>query len=138
MNRNALEQNEMFNNQVPDVIQTLNTILNSNRGRYVVCEFLIGTDIILRREGYIVEVGMNFVTLFRRDQDLYQVCDLYSLKFMYFSETGIPDVSVIDNNSVSGTHIPAPNHINIENNTMRQPHQMRPPTPNNRPNNFYR
>lgn len=133
MNRNMLEQSDMLNGN-PDITESINNILTANRGRYVVCEFLIGTNIILRREGYIISSGVNFVTLYRKEEDLYQVCDLYSLKFMYFSERGIPDLSGVDNNSVCESRNPAFDFNCGDDGNLRQ----RPGRNNCKPNNFYR
>ncbi len=57
-------------------------ILQQNLGLYVICEFLIGTENIVAREGILYNVGINFITLYQEEDDRYMLCDLYSLKFI--------------------------------------------------------
>ena len=64
-------------------------ILSSNLGRYVICEFLIGTQLIEAREGILYFVGNNYLVLYQQRKDQYIICDLYSLKFVTFIN---PDV----------------------------------------------
>lgn len=59
-------------------------MLSDNLGIFVVCEFLIGTAIIVRRDGILYSVGNNFLTLYQEEDDRYIVCDLFSLKFITF------------------------------------------------------
>lgn len=59
-------------------------MLADNLGIFVVCEFLIGTVLIVRRDGILYSVGNNFLTLYQEEDDRYVVCDLYSLKFITF------------------------------------------------------
>lgn len=61
-------------------------ILRSGLGFYVICEFLIGTQEIVTKKGYLVNSGINFFTLYDPEQKVYIVCDMYSLKFIYFTE----------------------------------------------------
>jgi len=57
-------------------------ILQQNLGLFVICEFLIGTENIVSREGILYNVGINFITLYQEEEDRYVLCDLYSLKFV--------------------------------------------------------
>lgn len=84
--------NRFSNNQTPVVnpnspgnlgLDTLNEILQAAIGQYAVCEFLIGTTLLERREGVLYSAGVNYFTLYQREEDRYLVCDLYSLKFLY-------------------------------------------------------
>ena len=86
MNRIPANQNipdSSWENQVYET-DTLSGILASSLGSYVICEFLIGTTLLERREGILYQSGVNFFTLYQREEDRYLVCDLYSLKFIYF------------------------------------------------------
>ncbi len=66
---------------------SLAAILNQNLGVYVECDFLIGTNNIVRKDGVLYAVGNNFVTLYQEADDRYVMCDLYSLKFVTFYPT---------------------------------------------------
>lgn len=68
-------------------LDSLSAILAANRGTYVVCEFLIGTINIVRREGVLYSSGYNYLTLYQEEQDRYVVCDIFSLKFITFYDT---------------------------------------------------
>ncbi|MEG2378349.1 MAG: hypothetical protein RSC43_08355 [Clostridia bacterium] len=63
---------------------SLAAILQNNLGYYVVCEFLVGTNNIVIKDGVLYAVGINFVTLYQEDEERYVICDLYSLKFVNF------------------------------------------------------
>lgn len=66
---------------------SLNSILSQNIGYYVVCEFLIGTNNIVIKDGVIYAVGINFLTLYQEEEDRYVMCDIYSLKFVNFYDS---------------------------------------------------
>lgn len=68
-------------------LDSLSAILRENVGYYVICEFLIGTVNIVRREGILYSSGYNFLTLYQEEQDRYVVCDIFSLKFITFYDT---------------------------------------------------
>ena len=63
---------------------SLSAILQQNLGIYVICEFLVGTQNIVRKDGILYAVGINFVTLYQEESNSYVMCDLYSLKFVNF------------------------------------------------------
>jgi len=63
---------------------SLNATLSNNIGQYVVCEFLIGTNSTVLKDGVIYSVGVNFLTLYQEDENRYVVCDIYALKFITF------------------------------------------------------
>lgn len=63
-------------------------ILSDNIGEYVVIEFLIGTDRIMRKQGILFHVGRSYVTLFDDMVNDYIVCDIFSVKFVYFYYPG--------------------------------------------------
>lgn len=66
---------------------SFSSILRNNLGRYVICEFLIGTNNIVQKEGILYSGGINFITLYQPAEEQYIVCDLYSLKFVTFIDT---------------------------------------------------
>lgn len=63
-------------------------ILSDNIGEYVVVEFLIGTERIARKQGILYFVGTSFVTLYDDTHNNYIVCDIFSIKFVYFYYPG--------------------------------------------------
>lgn len=67
---------------------SMQSILSQNLGSYVVIEFLIGTAMIMRKQGILYLVGRNFVTIYDDDHRNYIVCDIFSIKFVYFYYPG--------------------------------------------------
>jgi len=72
----------------PEMQGSIQKILADNIGQYVVVEFLIGVDRIVRKQGILYFVGTSYVTLFDDMANNYIVCDLYSIKFVYFYYPG--------------------------------------------------
>ncbi len=68
---------------------SMQNILAQNVGEYVVIEFLIGTERMMRKEGILYFVGRSYVTLYDDMQRDYIVCDLFSIKFVYFYYPGV-------------------------------------------------
>lgn len=58
--------------------------LAKNVGRYVKVEFLIGTSILVDREGILKEVGISYIVLQEPETDDLLLCDIYSIKFVTF------------------------------------------------------
>ena len=67
---------------------TLQEILAEGIGQYVIVEFLIGTQLLVRREGILTNVGVSYLVLYEELSDTYMLCDLYSVKFATFFEEG--------------------------------------------------
>ena len=63
---------------------SMQNILAQNVGEYVVVEFLIGTERIMRKQGLLYQVGRSFVSLYDDEAHDYIVCDIFSIKFVYF------------------------------------------------------
>lgn len=63
-------------------------ILSMNIGNYVVCEFLIGTQEMVRKQGMLYFVGRSYVTLYDEAVNNFIVCDIFSVKFVYFYMPG--------------------------------------------------
>ncbi len=70
-------QSEMLYND-----EYLNAILQKFVGHKVVVEFLIGTNTLPDRSGYLLEVGANYLILNELETDDLLVCDFYSVKFV--------------------------------------------------------
>lgn len=58
--------------------------LTTQIGRYVKVEFLIGTNTFQDREGWLLDVGTDFIILQEAETDDQLLCDLYSIKFVKF------------------------------------------------------
>lgn len=72
----------------PDMEGSVQKVLTNNIGQYVVIEFLIGTQSIVRKQGILYLVGTSYVVLYDDVINNYIVCDLYSIKFTYFYYPG--------------------------------------------------
>ena len=70
--------------ETPEMTGSMQNILNQNVGEYVVIEFLIGTERIMRKQGLLYFVGTSFVTLYDDNLNNFVVCDIFSIKFVYF------------------------------------------------------
>lgn len=68
-------------------------ILATNIGEYCYIDFLIGTQNLVRREGILYNVGVSFVVLYDPRGQSYEVCDLYSIKFVTFPVPGTINVA---------------------------------------------
>ena len=58
--------------------------LRTQVGRKVKVEFLIGTNMLVDREGVLVKVGTDYIVIQETETDDYLLCDLYSIKFAKF------------------------------------------------------
>ncbi len=67
---------------------SMQAILSDNIGNYVVVEFLIGTAEIVRKQGMLFFVGRSYVTLYDETVNNFIVCDIFSVKFVYFYMPG--------------------------------------------------
>lgn len=91
--RNTMES-PTFSTPVQDTFNTeemqgsMQQILARNIGEYIVAEFLIGTERIMRKQGILYFVGRSFVTLYDDMHNNYIVCDIFSIKFVYFYYPG--------------------------------------------------
>lgn len=63
---------------------SMQQILQDNIGNYVTVEFLIGTQSIVSRQGILYSVGTGFLVLYDDIQQIYQVCDIFAVKFATF------------------------------------------------------
>ncbi len=72
----------------PELEGSVQKVLGNNIGQYVVMEFLIGSDTIVRKQGILYLVGTSYVVLYDDVIGNYIVCDLYAIKFTYFYAPG--------------------------------------------------
>ena len=72
----------------PDLRGSIQKVLVENVGQYVVMEFLIVTNHIVRKQGVLYFVGTDYVVLYDDVIDNFIVCDLYAIKFTYFYYPG--------------------------------------------------
>ena len=63
---------------------SLQQILSDNLGAYVACEFLVGLQAMIRKEGILYSVGRSYLTLYEETTQTFMVCDIFSLKFITF------------------------------------------------------
>lgn len=62
-------------------------------GYYIFIDFLVGTNIIERQEGYLSAVGVDYIILYNPTKQVYVYGSLYSIKFIYY--TDVSDFSVV-------------------------------------------
>lgn len=67
-----------------EMMGSMQQILAKNIGQYVVIEFLIGTERLMRKQGLLFHVGRSYVTLYDEDRNNFITCDIFSVKFVYF------------------------------------------------------
>lgn len=58
--------------------------LQTQIGRYVKVEFLIGVNMFVDREGTLIKVGTDYIIIQESETDDYLLCDIYSIKFIRF------------------------------------------------------
>ena len=100
---NAIQENGGLNTPPQEDFNTqalqgsMQQILSENLGKFVIADFLIGIATIVRRAGIIYSVGRGYVTLYLEQYKAFEVCDIFSLKFVTFfppgSEPSIDDLN---------------------------------------------
>lgn len=58
--------------------------LRTQIGKKVKVEFLIGTNMLVDREGTLVDVGISYIIINEVETDDLLLCDIYSIKFVRF------------------------------------------------------
>lgn len=58
--------------------------LRTQIGKRVKVEFLIGTNMLVDREGTLVDVGVSYIIIREAETDDLLLCDIYSIKFVRF------------------------------------------------------
>ena len=91
---NAIQESSGINTPPPEDFNTpglqgsMQQILSENLGKFVIADFLIGVSTIVRRVGIVYSVGSGFVVLYLDEYKAFQVCDIFSLKFVTFYPPG--------------------------------------------------
>lgn len=73
----------------PAMEGSMQQFLADNIGQYVVVEFLIGTNNIVRKEGVLTAVGVSWLLLYDESSGTSVVCDMYSVKFVTYFDPGV-------------------------------------------------
>lgn len=66
---------------------SMQQVLQENIGTFVNIEFLIGSNNLVSRAGYLYAVGSQFVVLYNAVYQQWVVCDIFSVKFVSFLQT---------------------------------------------------
>lgn len=72
----------------PGMQGSMQQLLSENLGKFVIADFLIGVSNIVRRVGILYSVGRGFLVIYNEDYHSFQVCDIFSLKFVSFFPPG--------------------------------------------------
>jgi hypothetical protein len=56
--------------------------LTTQIGKYIKIEFLIGTNMLIDREGILKQVGISFIVIQETGTNDTLMCDIYSIKFV--------------------------------------------------------
>lgn len=56
--------------------------LKTQIGKRVKIDFLIGTNMLIDREGTLLEVGVSYVVIREINSNIKTMCDIYSIKFV--------------------------------------------------------
>ncbi len=72
---------------------SMQQVLQENIGTFVNIEFLIGSNNLVSRAGYLYAVGSQFVVLYNAVYQQWVVCDIFSVKFVSFLQ---PAQSALD------------------------------------------
>lgn len=75
--------------ETPGMQGSMQQLLSENLGRYVMADFLIGVSSIVRRVGILYSVGRGFLVLYDENFHNFDVCDIFSLKFIAFFPPGL-------------------------------------------------
>ena len=76
---------DLDEDQVPPVMSGANYSygwLIRQLGKYIKVEFLIGSNMLIDREGILKEVGVNYIILKESGTKDDLMCDMYSIKFV--------------------------------------------------------
>lgn len=76
-----------FSNPYPvtsESIQFLNGFIRTQIGRRVSIDFLVGSNTMVTKTGYLLGVATNYILLNELDTDDITACDFYNIKFIRF------------------------------------------------------
>ena len=67
-----------------DSLQYLNGFIRTQIGRRVTIDFLLGSDTLTSKTGYLLAVAQNYLLLNELDTNDVTACDIYTMKFIRF------------------------------------------------------
>lgn len=68
----------------PESIQYLNGFIRTQIGRRVTVTFLVGSNLIEEKTGFLLGVGANYILINELDTNDLTACDFYNIKFIRF------------------------------------------------------
>lgn len=87
-----MESGVQINSNSPEILTNniyTPAFLREQIGKLMRVEFLIGTNNLVDRIGILVDVGASYILLRSFENDSLVYCDLYSIKFVTISTTGM-------------------------------------------------
>jgi len=81
-----MEPSSMYD--TPGLQGSMQQLLSENLGKFVLADFLVGVSTVVRRVGILYSVGRGFLVIYNEDYHTFQVCDIFSLKFISFFPPG--------------------------------------------------
>ena len=91
-NEKETRQHVITNSNSPEILTNniyTPAFLRQQIGKLVRVEFLIGTNNLVDRIGILQDVGASYILLRSFENDSLVYCDIYSIKFITISTTGI-------------------------------------------------
>lgn len=91
---------EPYEVQVPQLHKTaaspidkrsLQELLYTAKGRFVICDFLIGTQSVKTMSGFLANVGLSYFVLRDPCTGVETTCDIFSVKFISVYPEGQPE-----------------------------------------------
>ena len=68
----------------PESIQYLNGFIRTQIGRRITVTFLVGSNLIEEKSGFLLGVGANYILINELDTNDLTACDFYNIKFIRF------------------------------------------------------
>lgn len=68
----------------PESIQYLNGFIRTQIGRRVTIDFLVGSNSLVSKSGYLLGVAQNYILINELDTNDLTTCDFYNIKFIRF------------------------------------------------------
>ncbi len=68
----------------PESIQYLNGFIRTQIGRRITVTFLVGSNMIEEKTGFLLGVGANYILINELDTNDLTACDFYNIKFIRF------------------------------------------------------
>ena len=68
----------------PESIQYLNGFIRTQIGRRITVTFLVGSNMLEEKSGFLLGVGANYILINELDTNDLTACDFYNIKFIRF------------------------------------------------------